>query len=384
LLRVVLPLEPAALAVLGFILFLHAWAALAKIFGNDYQDAYETASVVILAAAMVYAGFRAVYFNPIENRRYGAWLAYSAWDSSKPMPLGPMELAWQDVAIVVLLTLLFPPVVLSRAAVPTAFLLVYCVGSAYSQARSGIYWSSYGVSFLAGCFIIAIFSPWARLAIAAAMYGACWLERRWLLGRFPFEGERGEPLLSSWRMDERSTTLGWPMPPVEDLGWRWIRHRDAALVGAMTAWLIFCATYHFRELPEFDEGIRRVLYYVVAITVVARLWIYLFGYPPPISLFGRIATGRFIIPKYDVVFVAPLAAAVIALLFNDLATRAEIAPLVATPIACGVVTWLALALPPRRIEWIYTGGHRVAYQFRAKGLDRSKSASGAIERERAG
>jgi hypothetical protein len=213
------------------------------------------------------------------------------------------------------------------------------------------------------------------------MYGVCWLERQWILGRFPFEGDGG-PLLSHSQLDERPTTLGWPMPPVEDLRRRWITHTDAALVGATAAWLFFCLAYHFRALDGFDAEMQRFLHYAIAFAIFSRLWVYVFGYPPPISLLGRIATGRLIIPRYDVVFIAPLAASIVALLFERAATGLGLAPLFAAPIACGLVTWLALALPPRRMDWIYTGGQRNAYHFRAKYFDRSKTASGAIERER--
>ena len=376
--RVVLPFDHLLAAVVVLIALYYAVSFVALSVYDDlgWEDLAAPYMIAIVALAMVYAGFRAAYFNPIENQPYGEWLVNSPWDSSQPLPLGPLNLVWQDVAIVALLTVLFPSGHLSRLIVPMAFLLIYCVGCAYSQSiRSGVYWSGYGVALLAGCFILAMFSPWGRLAIAAAMYPVVFLERQWLLGRFPFAQETHQPLSLAGPTDDPSTTAGWPAPPVERELRNWsINHVHAAPIGATVAWLLYCILYYLPEQPE-NRAILPVFWYLVVGAMGCRIWIYAYGYAPPISLLGRIATGRLIIPRYDVVFLAPLAATVAAIVFEWAATSYGMRAFTSLPIGCGLLIWLSLALPPRRKDWHFTGHHRLAFRFKAAQVDRSKSKS---------
>jgi hypothetical protein len=141
---------------------------------------------------------------------------------------------------------------------------------------------------------------------------------------------------------------------------------QAAGLAFAVGWLMFCAAYHFRELPEIKEFPQMASAYIVMPAVIGRLWIYLYGYVPPISVFGRIATGRLVIPGYDVVLVAPLTIGLVAGVLPRTLSAIGIAPLIAYPLAASVVTWLALALPPRREDWQLTGHHRIAFRFLAK------------------
>ena len=62
--------------------------------------------------------------------------------------------------------------------------------------------------------------------------------------------------------------------------------------------------------------------YVTVIALVVRLLIYTGPFRPPISLRGRIATGRWVIPGYDYVLLAPLCTLLTALVGLVLAISA--------------------------------------------------------------
>ncbi len=102
---------------------------------------------------------------------------------------------------------------------------------------------------------------------------------------------------------------------------------------------------------------------------------------PPISLLGRIATGRLIIPGYDMALLAPLAPILAAGVLPDAATAVGIPMVIGYPVAAGVVIWLALALPPRRTDWQLTGHHRIAYRLRAAYYEKT-AASKMIPRSK--
>jgi hypothetical protein len=114
-----------------------------------------------------------------------------------------------------------------------------------------------------------------------------------------------------------------------------------------------------------------------ALYQVAQLW-------PPISLAGRVATGRWLIPGYDRVLVAPLLAVAV-FVFTVLALL-DVSPKVASPprtaaglgqvvvpalyraasdpvlqasVAVGLVLLITLTVGPSRRRWLLTGTFRI-------------------------
>src|SRR4029077_17221972 len=67
-------------------------------------------------------------------------------------------------------------------------------------------------------------------------------------------------------------------------------------IGALISWWVFSVSFHLKGIDQ------AVLIFAVLISVVMgflRGAIYTSNYPPPINLFGRIFTGRLILPRYD-------------------------------------------------------------------------------------
>jgi hypothetical protein len=96
-----------------------------------------------------------------------------------------------------------------------------------------------------------------------------------------------------------------------------------------------------------------------------RVGIYVTGYAPPISLMGRLATFRWIIPGYDKVFLAPIIGAGLVMggpfAINEIGLAWEFG----IPVLVGLLMTMALSMPPSLDEWRLTGHHRVvaAVQF---------------------
>ncbi|MGE3181493.1 MAG: hypothetical protein AB7N71_07680 [Phycisphaerae bacterium] len=62
--------------------------------------------VVCNAAAGIYAVWRVGYFHPAVRKEYRDWLRMTPWRAPQPLPCGPAQLFWFDVAVVILLTLM--------------------------------------------------------------------------------------------------------------------------------------------------------------------------------------------------------------------------------------------------------------------------------------
>jgi hypothetical protein len=78
-----------------------------------------------------------------------------------------------------------------------------------------------------------------------------------------------------------------------------------------------------------------------------------------ISLAGRITTGRWIVPGYDVIYLAPI---LILFAFPAvlLTLRAWDAPSeLGLPVCLAVAIFIALTTPPERRQWRLTGRHRM-------------------------
>jgi hypothetical protein len=366
--RVVLPADAA---IVVFFLLWGISYALFTIAVSLGATAWETHSgltaTYLYVVATIYAIFRAVYFNPVENSTYGRWLIDSPWRYPDRLPLGPLHLVWQDVVLVGLFVILFPRSDYDVLRLTTSFLLAYSLCITATLGRVGIYWPVYMNVALFGVFLLAVFDSTFLLLVTLAMYCAAFIGQRQMLSAFPFSPEVRERLRLGSQRQETNVPAGWPVPPNlrERYSWR-ISQWNAAGVSSAVAWLSYCALHHFRHQSDMVEPAIGLYLYLAIGFIGGRLWVYLWGYLPPISLLGRLFTGRLVQPRFDYVYVAPLAATVAAIAIPWLAKHLEVPFGCAYPIASGVVVWLCLALPPRREDWIYTGGHRISYQFIAK------------------
>lgn len=372
-LRVVLPIDQVAYLVLAMLL-----AMLAVRYVRDrgsQDDLIKWQICIVYGSTLLYAAFRAIYFHPIENRRYGQWLADSPWQHPQPLPLGPLHLVWQDALLILLAAALLPTELLSAWSVPIAFLLMYCFAHGYSFFRMRIYQPVFVMALLLGALILAIpNAKWCAL-FALAMYGAaCWGIQR-LLARLS-DGEEIPPHLGWGLPTERvEPLLGWPVPPMATERFQWtISHADAIRLAVAVAWLFFCVAWQCRDATRIEQGLQNALATIAVVAMATRVLIYVVGYLPPISLLGRFFTGRWIIPGYDVVFVAPLAAALTAWALPKAALALGVSSEIFYAASAGVVVWLTLALPPHRGDWQLTGHHRIAYRLRPAVYEKSAAS----------
>jgi hypothetical protein len=183
---------------------------------------------------------------------------------------------------------------------------------------------------------------------------------------FPFHARLQEWLTLSPPSTDIDAGAGWPLSTAAHGRWSWsISHVRAAGMALCIGWLQFCLLFHFRDLPEIAHVYKTTYVWVVMFFVLGRLWIYSRGYAPPISVLGRIATGRLVISGYDIVLLAPIATLIVGYALPEVLTAFGMHLSIMYPISSSVVAWLALALPPARETWQLTGHHRIAYRFLA-------------------
>lgn len=313
--------------------------------GVEVDGPYLIYYFLITASLIAFGIWRAAWFHPALNRDYAAWLAASPWTSGKRLPGGPILLVWQDVVVVLLLSLmaLLPGEShLASALVwlPLAFLGAYTTSISIANFDVGegrtivlVVAALLALPLAIGRadaadspFAAPALAPWT---IALIAYLAAWRGVHRVLESFPWDDARANgwaaefnlalappaqtPPFVHWQGLERLSPLTWPCV--------------AALAG-LSAWGAFTWSECFERLDVRSDQAARgngVAIMLASLIAAARLMRYCWGHLPPISPLGRIATGRWIIPGYDKVFVSPagtiLVAAIAPSILYSLACR---------------------------------------------------------------
>lgn len=145
-----------------------------------------------------------------------------------------------------------------------------------------------------------------------------------------------------------------------------VRRRDGVIGPLLVAWWTYCVA---SLIPVEDDpaSFMLLVFSTIGITAfVTRLFVYLGSYRPPIGIWGRIMTGRWIIPGYDYVLLAPLCILLVELLGGVAGSRAAPATagdsgygLAIYPLATAAALIVALNMGPSLPEWRLTGHHRI-------------------------
>jgi hypothetical protein len=321
----------------------------------------DKAPLVVLTAvvAVPYACWRLSGFHPALRPDYRQWLSQTPWTSRKPLPLGPIHLVPQDVLAVALLVGLNWPYLQSQAlvAVP-CFFIGYLVIMAVMHYFSGAQPWAYAVGCGIGLMILFVLEPILFAVCTALSYGLAYLGLRASLNRFPWEGTVAGQTPEKWRV---SKSLGWPYdragPPraaIRSIAWY-----DALALGTLAGWLFFVISYQFRMALDANQGRFVVCLGLLGVGILIRVAVYLDGHLPPLSLMGRLAHGRWIIPGYDQVFVAPLLTILVALAAWLVPVFTGLNSLATAPVALALGVWILLGMSPSLRAWRLTGHHRI-------------------------
>ncbi|QEH36842.1 hypothetical protein OJF2_54270 [Aquisphaera giovannonii] len=324
-------------------------------------------------ATLVLGSYRVLAFHPFYLRSYRKWLEQTPWTIHKPLPLGPISLTWADgIAVGLLVILTLNRLETHAIRICTLFLIAHAVWLALTFWPTGIGTQGYLCVFGLGFCVRFWHEPWACLAAAVVASLVAHAGLRRSLARFPWRGHAAEYL--TIHGPDLEELVGWPCGWPFDQLYRDVRiagrfrmnTADAILVSMLAGWAAFCLAGLHHDSDE-RGGFALVMQVPCMLFVpLLRLGIYVGCYRPPVSLVGRIRSGRWIIPGYDRCLAAPLLAmlcggATVLVLRKWLPTE------VAASIAICTIMLISLASPPGLREWRLTGAHRITHGILAKG-----------------
>lgn len=322
---------------------------------------YEVNAIIFGFILIGYGISRAWRFHPVFNKTYLTQLSLSPWNREKALPRGPVHLFWADIVILAVftaLTFVFP---VTHWTLPFIFFLAaYNAGLLISFFITGL--SGLGILyiFLAPLTVYPFFNFHAALIVLIGLTGIGTFGIHSYFAKFPWNTPWwNEDLLAvlKQRAKERRIIL-WPFRELS---------ADSVFssgleVGLLMSILFFVYAHVINWIAYKTDNDRLTpLFYIVPLFLAPffRSFAYIAQHHPPISFFGRICTGRLIIPKYDVVFLAPIATLLAGVFAPYLLKMIAVPNYIAYELAGSLSIFMALAFPPTFEKWHFTGQHRI-------------------------
>jgi hypothetical protein len=314
---------------------------------------------VMSIALVFYALSRVTRYSPLLVGRYGTWLANTPWRPGMPLPLGPSTLVWEDLAplgtaVAIAIYASGPSAWLAPF---TTFVVVYSLVNLVPFGRARQSTSFYLFGFAWPLVLLTWLNTPLAMSIVALILLATEVGIRHALRTFPGQSRQWA---EEKRLDKLRTAGRWPLGPQPAEVAIPLSH--GLLIPACVGWITFCVMATDDRCATWSHDMSFGLLFVILASVVIALtrWaVYCGRYFPPISIWGRVRTGRWIIPGYDVALIAPLLTLFTAIVL-PLALRAiGVMPAATYPVSIAAVLTIAFNAPPTFRRWSLTGHHRI-------------------------
>ena len=310
---------------------------------------------------LVFYGFlRVLRFHPAFNKSYLTQLALSPWHIGKTLPHGPIHLFWADAVILgflALLTLIFP--VESLWTLLLAFIAAYVLGLFVSFCLAGQFGFAVLYLILAPLIVYPHLNPHIAILvlICLAVIGLWGVYS--YLANFPWNTPwwNGNMIKQLKEDAINRRIIQWPFRELAPRNIFSMDFVNSVLPTVLAFWWIHVIMW----LSAMDNALILTFYTFTLIAVILVRTIYYIGkYRPPISLLGRICTGRIIIPGYDKVYIAPIVILLTGILMPMVLKYVGLSLPITMEISFVISLFFALTLPPNFESWHYTGEHRIS------------------------
>lgn len=341
------------------------WVDWAVGFDESTAMALRIRDQVIIFGLVALGVYRAVAFHPVFRKSYSQWLEATPWTAAKPLPLGPVHLVPQDGAVLGLVILAAHSPQVEVLSFLFSFLVPYLGLLCLAFVLTGPWWMAYLPAFGLGLVTRLIEFPTAALCTIGAIYLAVCFGLPKAMARFPWELPKPwetfkEQVFTVSKTRTNQKSLGWPYdhlqpnPPARGLS-----YRDGILLSLLAGWWTYTVASNITY--EDDQHTMLAMANMVAVVagVAGRLGTYCNSHWPPISLWGRLLTFRWIIPGYDRVFVAPILTLLVGTACMVTIDHFSLPREIAQPISVTLTLLVALCAGPTLSNWQLTGAHRI-------------------------
>ena len=336
-------------------------------------------TLLIFLASLVFGAWRVIAFYPYPAGKYGRWLTMTPWQFGTRLPNGSIQLNASDMLTVGLLcSITLWDHDISIVTPLAIFLYTYIICATYSTF-SGIPWRKYWLKKV----LIAAIMPFAFYPVVsvysmvislAVCYWLCFSLLREVLKDFPWNQiawlQSDEEVLTKKSL--KTFIAGWPYSALAAIEKKEPRIKNR-ICEILVPILLAVWWLHAMMALTLDKNCFPLSFILVCIALLGigiRLSCYLTGTAPPISLWGRIFNGYFIIPKYDRIFLTPLLVVILvffAVYFMPESTQYAVWIFELTIFALLVIL---RGFPPSLDQWRQTGAFRIV---RSKMIEKQAS-----------
>lgn len=328
---------------------------------DNFEEVRNMETGFLGTAAGVYAIYRVWRFHPRLNFFYLSWLRLTPWTAAKPLPLGPVHPVWQDVVVIGVLTAIVKWQLHGNALVP-----LIAFGSVYIVLMTGVLMSTRRwpecvlLGFLGPALLLPQLTEVGFGLLVAAIIVVIVFGHRRSLRAFPWttRDQPMKPPVSILRKEIQPVNatgtpahVGWPMtalgPKIKPTS---ISTQSAIWLSALFGWWCYCCIE--RDTEEWPPEIM-ILFVLMAGAL--RFAVYCSYVATPFNIWGRIASGRLIVPGFDKVFLAPLAALLISVVGAIIVHHSRGWHTATEAVVIGLSSFAILNGGPSRKNWVLTG-----------------------------
>jgi len=364
-------------------------------------------TLIAVLCTIIYGGYRVGHFHPLVNKKYGQWLAMTPWSYGKPLPLGPVRIVWEDLIVLAVLSLavfaglwnwlniadfgLAPNdthtpavniVLYAFGIVSASFILTYLLFLTSAIRNESDITSA--IAFLLPLTVYPHLNLWIGACVCVLICYLISLGHRKTLRSFPWDS----PVWTSTPRDlmlhemNQQGIIGWPYrqigPPHTTR--RKIEFLKMIRLSALIGWWMLAIPHGFilflskssghedvmanltESMNSPDTGAAPAFRFFwmgfVLLVAGARLFAYLRDTMPPISLLGRIKTGRWLIPEYDKVLAVPLLMVVYGWFCPRLCVAVGMPLIIVPAVSITGLMMMQILLGPTQESWRHTGLYR--------------------------
>lgn len=314
-----------------------------------------TSAFYLLAAVCL----RTLQWHPATNAKYRKWLSQTPWEPTLDLPLSDVMIRWSDVCVM-LIAMVTAWIMGVRFfwLLPIVVLLSHTVVVVCMLWRTGAKRDCYLFCFAAS--LTALLIPhWVWLVpLLGIAEPFKWGAHQRCLAKFPWPDA-----FSNEESSNEKSVLGFHYEALRSDVSNIETSRSEAFALASLMLFVCLASVRVVGLCPVQPGQMLGGMVIAALAVpiflaVRRLWLFKLDFRSPISMWGRLGTGRFLIPAHDRVYLVPGI-----LVFIGLGTAAAVS-LLRLPgcwLAMGLsaAVWFEKTGKPTLFEWRLTGPIRL-------------------------
>lgn len=318
---------------------------------------------LLMIFSCCYAFYRVCGFDPFYDDKYRTWLSLTPYDGKRPLPFGPIHLVETDFIWLALLTFLaylnmpvpavMMPILLTLPVI--CFMIVYIVLLSFSlHYREGLIGKI--ILFLVPFLIYPFRNPYFAIFLLFLFYLICYWSLRKSLETFQQRTALfADPLLILRINSMRHIRVTWPFNVLIPSRGSSRSLSKAFFISVLFTWWLHVLVWLTPEPFPW----RAILGIFTVILGLGRLGTYIETHYPPISLRGRFATSRIIIPAYDKIFVAPICVILTGIVGPIILTRLGLSSAWSIKLSLFFVLLLVRGLGPDVGEWKLTAPCRI-------------------------